>query len=177
MQLTSIALTGFMGSGKSTIGRLIASQLGWPFFDIDAQIEAVHSRPAAGLFYELGEAAFRSLEARITAECFGAKKTIVALGGAAVDSPENQRQLTEVYRGTLVFLDGEFEVLIDRCLRQEHERTATYRPLLHRPDEALSRFLTRRAWNLANAHLRVDVGSASCNQSAQEIVAKLTFKS
>jgi shikimate kinase len=155
MRPTSIALTGFMGSGKSTIGGLIASQLGWPFVDVDDRIEAVHSRSAFDLFRELGEAAFRATEARITAECLAAVDTVVALGGAAVDLPENQLQLTEVYRGSLVFLDGEFQELINRCLRQEQEQKATYRPLLHQPDKALSKFLLRRAWNLANADFRL----------------------
>ena len=177
MQQNSIALTGFMGSGKSTIGRFIASQLGWSFLDVDDQIQVSQSRPASDLFQELGEAAFRSMEAWLMAECLNARQAVVALGGAAVDLAENQRQLTQVYRGSLVFLDGEFDVLINRCLRQEHEPTATYRPLLHQPDKALSKFLSRRTWNLANAHLRVDVGCASCEESAQEILARLGLRS
>lgn len=168
-----IALTGFMGSGKSTVGRILAHQLGWTFIDIDQQIETVHSRPASSLFHELGEAMFRAVEARITAECLALCCTVVALGGAAVDLPENQSLLSEDYHGCLIFLDGEFEVLINRCLQEENKQRATYRPLLHQPDKALARFLSRRTWNLANADLRIDVGSKSCEQSAEEIFVHL----
>ena len=104
MQLTSIALTGFMGSGKSTIGRMIASQLGWPFLDIDAQIEAIHSRPASDLFQQLGEAMFRATETRIMTECLASSQTIVALGGAAVGSNGlGNKAETALYRGSRCF--------------------------------------------------------------------------
>ncbi|MDQ2832856.1 MAG: shikimate kinase [Acidobacteriota bacterium] len=167
--VSKIALTGFMGSGKSTIGPLLAERLRWGFLDIDRQMEVVHARPASALFGELGEEAFRAEEARIMRECLARPRTVVALGGAAVDLPENQKLLREVYTGLLVFLDGAFDVLIGRCAVQSECEGGTYRPLLHKREEAHARFVSRREWNLAHADLRIDVGCQGCEQSAREI--------
>ncbi len=169
MSIENIALTGFMGSGKSTVGRILAEQLGWAFIDIDRQIEIVYARPASSLFLELGEAGFRAAEAEIMAECLAFSGTVVALGGAAVDLLENQHLLSGRYTGLIVFLDGDFDVLISRCLREADNETSTYRPLLHQREKALARFTSRREWNLANAGIRIDIGNDSCEEIATEI--------
>jgi len=172
--IEKIALTGFMGSGKSTTGRLVAQQLGWAFVDIDDEIEQIHACSASSLFQDIGEARFRAVEAQIMAICLAPSNTVVALGGAAVDLPENQRLLCDDYSGLLIFLDGDFEVLIKRCL-EEAGGVSTYRPLLHQRERAMAKFSSRREWNLANADLRVDVGSKSCEVAATEIAQIITL--
>ena len=169
MAIREIALTGFMGSGKTTTGRLISQQLGLAFVDVDQEIERVHACSALSLFQKLGEEKFRDIESQIMAKCLGLSETVVALGGAAIDLPANQRFLIDRYTGLLVFLDGNFEILIRRCLEEAAE-TSTYRPLLHQHQKALMRFNSRRAWNLAHANFRVDVNGKSSQETASEIV-------
>ncbi len=169
MSIENIALTGFMGSGKSTTGRILADRLGWLFVDIDREIESVHACSASSLFREVGESKFRAAEAEIMAKCLALPTTVVALGGAAVDLLDNQRLLREHYRGLLVFLDGHFDVLIKRCLEEAGNDKSTYRPLLHQCEKAFARFESRREWNLTNAGIRIDVSSQSCEEAATEI--------
>ena len=78
MSIENIALTGFMGSGKSTTGRLLAERLGWAFIDIDRELESVHARSALSLFRDLGEAKFRAAEAEIMAKRLALSTTVVA---------------------------------------------------------------------------------------------------
>jgi shikimate kinase len=163
------------GFWKSTTGRILAERLGWPFIDIDREIESVHARSALSLFRELGEVKFRAAEAEIMAKCLALPTTVVALGGAAVDLLENQRLLREHYTGLLVFLDGPFDVLIERCLEEAGNDMSTYRPLLHLREKAFARFESRRDWNRTNAGMRVDVSSQSCEEAATEIARHISF--
>lgn len=84
MAARSIALAGFMGAGKSTVGQIVAERLGWPFVDTDALIEARAGRPIAAIFAEQGEAAFRVLEATVCQEAAGLAGHVIALGGGAL---------------------------------------------------------------------------------------------
>jgi shikimate kinase len=90
-----IYLAGFMGSGKSTVGRLLAERLGWDFADLDAEIESEHQITIRGIFETRGEAEFRRMETAMMLkwvrriEC-GAP-TVVALGGGAFVQPGNFR--------------------------------------------------------------------------------------
>jgi len=86
---TRIYLTGFMGSGKSTIGPLLAARLGYSFLDLDALIEARVGKPVSSLFAEDGEVAFRALEAALLRETTRQEHVVVALGGGALTFEEN----------------------------------------------------------------------------------------
>ena len=172
-RVDGIALTGFMGSGKTTVGRLLSARLDWQFLDVDEQIEEASGTAAAQLFASLGEDRFREFESQVTAWCLGREKVVVALGGAAIDLAANQRLLANSTSTLLIFLDGEFEVLIERCLEQERSGASTYRPLLHKREIALERFARRRDLNRAHAHLRIDVSCRSCEDTVESIVAAL----
>jgi shikimate kinase len=165
-----IVLTGFMGSGKSTIGNLLSQKLCWPLLDIDQQIEKISGSSAQQLFASQGETAFREFESQVTASCLSQENVIVALGGAAIDLPVNQALLTNSKSTLIVFLDADFEILIERCIRQEQTSTATYRPLLHKKEIALDRFTSRRKLNSQHAHLKVDVANRSCEETAGNII-------
>jgi len=82
-----IVVVGFMGAGKSTIGKLIAKHLDVPFTDTDKVIEDRHG-PISEYFDRYGEPAFRTVEAQVIAECLGGPDGVLALGGGAVAAPE-----------------------------------------------------------------------------------------
>jgi shikimate kinase len=165
-----IVLTGFMGSGKSTIGSLLSQKLGWPLLDIDQQIERLSGSTAQQLFASRGETAFREFESQVTASCLSQQNVIVALGGAAIDLPFNQALLADSKSTLIIFLDADFDTLIERCIRQQQTSTSTYRPLLHKKEIALDRFTSRRKLNNQHAHLKIDVANRSCEETAENII-------
>ncbi len=88
-----IALVGFMGAGKTTVGRLLASQLGLPFLDADTVIEERAGCPVPQIFADRGEPAFRALEHETIAGLLGGPDAVLALGGGAVEHPRTCRLL------------------------------------------------------------------------------------
>jgi len=111
-----IFLCGFMGCGKTTLGRMAADKLNLPFIDLDKQIEDTHKKSIAEMFSDNGENYFRMLEtSAITSvsEVLSKKDGgIVALGGGAVIKPENVNIIKRF--GILIFIDVEFEVCYER---------------------------------------------------------------
>jgi shikimate kinase len=88
-----IVLVGFMGAGKSTVGRLLAGELGLPFTDSDHVIEARAGRPVPQIFAEDGEPAFRSLEHQVIASLLDGPELVLALGGGAAEHPLTRQRL------------------------------------------------------------------------------------
>ena len=121
---TSIFLVGFMGTGKSTVGRLLAERLQRPFLDMDQVIEERAAKPISRIFAEDGEPAFRALERRVVAELAERRGIVAAAGGGAVMDPINTAALLR--GGLLVCLMARPEVIWERV---RHE---THRPLLER---------------------------------------------
>src|ERR1035438_2178700 len=85
-----IILTGFMGSGKTTVGPLIAARLGWKFLDVDDVIEAEAGATIAELFASHGETAFREREHTTVARVASGDALVLALGGGAIERPETR---------------------------------------------------------------------------------------
>lgn len=152
---TRIVLTGFMGAGKTTVGRMLAKRLGWDFFDLDDGIVAAEGQSIAALFAEHGEAAFRERERRALERVLAAKKMVLALGGGALETPAN-RELLQAAAGTqVVFLEAPIEVLLLRCEEQQNQAGqmktgAAVRPVL--ADPALLERYTRRLPQYRQAH-------------------------
>lgn len=119
-----IYLAGFMACGKSTVGRLLADELGWKFVDLDERIEAQEGMPVARIFAERGEPAFRALEKQMIArrvhEVQGGHPQVVALGGGAFVEPGNFDMLEN--NGVSIFLDCPFERIKARLARSAGER-------------------------------------------------------
>ena len=107
-----IYLVGFMGSGKSTIGRLLAERIGWHFVDLDAEIEAAEKTAIFEIFESRGEAEFRRLEREMlrrhvrAIEC--GRPAVLALGGGAIVQPENLHCSRN--NGVTIWLDCPFEI-------------------------------------------------------------------
>ena len=118
-----IYLVGFMGSGKSTVGRLLAERLGWQFVDLDAEIERDAGKPIARIFEDDGEPAFRDLEreavSRETCAVRSGGARVVALGGGAFIPERNRWKLEDA--GLTIWLDLEPEKLWER-VRHETDR-------------------------------------------------------
>ncbi len=88
-----IVLIGFMGAGKTTVGQLLSGQLGLPFLDVDAVIEERAGCPVPQIFAVRGESAFRDLEHETTAGLLAGPRTVLALGGGAVEDARTRRLL------------------------------------------------------------------------------------
>ncbi len=124
----NIVLTGFMGTGKSTIGRALAARLGWQFVDTDALIEAAHG-PIPDIFATHGEEHFRELERQVASDVAGRSGHVVATGGRLMLDPANQATLGAA--GLVVALTATAEEIHDRLVR---DGTLEHRPLLAGPD-------------------------------------------
>ena len=124
----NIVLTGFMGTGKSTVGRRLAARLGWPFVDTDALIEARHG-PIPAIFAEGGEERFRALEREVAGEVAEGSGQVVATGGRLLLDPANEATLGA--SGAVVCLVASVDELIERLSGE-----ADQRPLLQGDDPA-----------------------------------------
>jgi shikimate kinase len=134
-----IYLVGFMGSGKSTVGRSLADELGWGFADIDQDIEADERISITEIFDRLGEHEFRRLESaavlRRVQDIRRGKPMVVALGGGAYTIESNLEMLDE--NGVTVWLDCQFELIRRRIERETH------RPLARDPERLIQLFEQR----------------------------------
>lgn len=137
-QIHNLALVGFMGTGKSSVGHLVASTLHFEFVDTDDLIEARARKRISDLFAQEGEARFRELERHIVAEISHFRKTVIATGGGLVVNPANMTSLKT--HALVVCLWASPEVIWERVRHQSH------RPLLQGPDplEKIRRLLAER---------------------------------
>src|SRR5215207_11166032 len=101
----NLVVAGFMGTGKSTIGPLVARALAWPFVDTDALVEREAGMPVKEIFATQGEPAFRALERSAVCEATGLEHVVISIGGGALLDPENASTLKT--RGVVVLLTCE----------------------------------------------------------------------
>ncbi|MEL6345997.1 MAG: shikimate kinase [Myxococcota bacterium] len=121
--MKSIALGGFMGTGKSTVGPRLAQKLGMPFHDLDLLIEQHAQMTIPQIFQGRGEPAFRAIESAILADVAARPPQVLALGGGTLHQPPNLPILTEHFH--VIVLDARWETLLGRL----SERAAQGRPL------------------------------------------------
>jgi shikimate kinase len=122
----NLYLVGFMGTGKSTIGRVVAQRLGFALLDSDHEIERQQGRTIADIFAGEGEAAFRALEREFVEGGHPVQRTVVSCGGGLVVQPGMLERLQA--HGVVVCLHASIETILDRTLRHRH------RPLLNVED-------------------------------------------
>jgi shikimate kinase len=124
-RFVNIALIGFMGTGKTSVGRLVADQLHFDFLDTDDVIQTQRGLSVTEIFSTDGEPAFRKLEQKLVAELAGRTKTVIATGGGLPTNPENLASLKT--HALVVCLWASPENIWERVKNQTH------RPLLHDP--------------------------------------------
>ncbi|PRX74604.1 shikimate kinase [Cohnella sp. SGD-V74] len=164
----NIILVGFMGTGKSTVSRLLSERLGWECLDTDEVIGRLAGKSIPQIFAEDGETAFRDWESEAVREALNAERRIVATGGGAVLRESNRLQMLE--RGRVVALTADKASLIRR-VTSAAEGT---RPLLAGDAEArVSQLLESRRHAYDFAHARVDTTDKSPEEVAEELLRGL----
>jgi shikimate kinase len=159
-----VVLVGIMGSGKSTVGRLLAHRLGWEFVDLDGWIEQRAGRRIADIFRDEGEPRFREWEATATASLADVDRLVLAPGGGWVTDPRNPERLGE---GSLVVWLRVSAA--DALARLAGERSN--RPLLHgaEPGAAITRLLDERESMYSRADLHVETAERTPSEVARQI--------
>ena len=179
--LKRLVLTGFMGAGKSTVGRLLAERLGWEFLDLDVLVESRSGLTVPEIFSTHGEAHFRRLESQELAAALGRGNIVLALGGGAPESLTNRLLLEQTPATETVFLDASFATLFDRCMLQALNappvtpaiaaQPIQLRPLLADPANAEARFVARRPIYRRLARLAVDTSALSTEETVDAILS------
>jgi shikimate kinase len=188
-----LVLTGFMGAGKTTSGRLLASRLGWEFLDLDALIEARAGLAVPAIFAAHGEPHFRRLESQALAAALGRNHIVLALGGGAPEVLTNRLLLEQTPGTATVFLDAPFAVLFDRCMMQALNPSAQpaaapaaqptsqpagdllgqARPVFADPAAAEARYLTRQPIYRRLARHTIDTAELNTEQTVAAILVRL----
>jgi shikimate kinase len=164
----SIVLIGMMGVGKSSIGRRLASRLGIPFVDADAEIEKAAGMSVADIFAHRGEADFRSGEARVIARLLESGPQVLAAGGGAFMNVGTREAIRA--KGVSVWLKADLDVLLRRISKRRNER-----PLLQTgdPEETLRALLIEREPIYAQADLTVYSRDVAHDSIVADIITAL----
>jgi shikimate kinase len=159
-----IVLTGFMGSGKSTVGPLLAERVGWSFFDVDQVIEAEAGVNIAELFDRQGEAAFRDREQETITRLSSRDELVLALGGGAIERATTREMLLGSAGTLLVHLQVELATTLARCAGTEGTR-----PVLADQANLANRY-NRRLPFYRTAHVNLVVDALTPEQAVEAIV-------
>jgi len=163
-----IFLVGFMASGKTTVGRLVAARIGWAFVDVDDLVTEAAGLAVPGIFATEGEEGFRRREAEAIKDAAARTRSVIATGGGAACREENLGLMLS--RGRVVALGVSAEEAVARVGRQSG------RPLLDAQADPVATargLLERRAPFYARAHLRVETDGRASNEVAAEILGGL----
>ena len=172
--LRRIVLTGFMGAGKTSVGRMLAQSLGWEFLDLDAHLESRAGKTIPELFTQHGEEHFRRLESSALANALRRTNTVLALGGGTPETLTNRLLLEQTPGTTIIFLDAPFPVLFDRCMLEGFAAPEHLRPVLNPPAEAEARFHARQPIYRRLANLTVETTERSSGEVSAHIIAMLS---
>jgi shikimate kinase len=169
-RVSRLILTGFMGAGKSTVGAIVARDLGWRFLDLDQVIETHSQRTVAEIFRDDGEAEFRRLERQAVQQLSGEEEIVLALGGGTVEDDSTRSVLIDSPGNCLVFLHAELPDLLARCTVE-----GKVRPLLAAP-EALEARHTLRLPHYRAAHVTVSTTGLAPREVADRVLADVSVK-
>ena len=161
--MKNIYLIGMMGSGKSTIGKILSQKLSIPLLDMDVEIEKILDMKITKFFEEYGENRFRLIESAFLKECAKNNHFIYATGGGIILDSEN-RNILKNYGQTL-FLDCNVETLISR-LEDEKE----YRPLLNNDIDIENIYNNRKQLYLDSSHYVINTTLLSLSESVKKII-------
>ena len=161
MAMPNIVLAGFMGTGKTTIGQIVADRLGMPFIDLDDAIEAEAGQSIAEIFASRGEATFRRLEAQIAGQIAAQSGLVVATGGGTLLNSDTRAAFAG--KSLLVCLTADPGTILERVAGDE------VRPLAQ-DREALITLMGDRAALYASLPYHVDTTDRTPEQAAEEVI-------
>ncbi|MFZ1815173.1 MAG: shikimate kinase [Rhizobiaceae bacterium] len=164
----SLVLVGMMGCGKSAIGKLLASDLGLPYFDSDAEIVAAADMPVADIFEKFGEDYFRKGEERVVARLLAEGSSVLSLGGGAFISEATRSEIAQ--NAISIWLKADLDLLMARVMRRPGTR-----PLLQteNPRATLAALMEKRSpiYSLADVH--VESSRLSKRQTGDDVMRAL----
>ena len=166
---TNVALIGFMGTGKTVVGKVLAEKLNKEFVEMDSLIEQKAGKSIPDIFQQDGEIAFRELEIEVTKEISGRKNLIIACGGGIVLNKINIDRLRA--ESITVYLTASPGIILKRVLNEEGKR-----PLLNTPNKAseiqqLLKF--RKPFYDRAADIKIDTSRLDIDSVAEQILGKL----
>jgi shikimate kinase len=162
--IVNLALIGFMGTGKTSVGRLVAEQLHFDYLDTDEMIQSATGKTIAEIFKADGENKFRALEGKVIEEISARTKTVIATGGGLPTNPKNLASLKT--HALVVCLWASPEKIWERVKNQTH------RPLLHdeNPQAKIRELLAAREPFYKQADVLLNTELRSVREVAQQIV-------
>ena len=167
--LRTVVLVGFMGAGKTSVGRALSGRLGLPFEDLDDRIQSREGKTIEQIFQDSGEAEFRRAEAAALRELLSELRSlprVLALGGGAFVQAENAALIEEAGICS-VFLDATVEELLRRCDEEKKER-----PLRRNPTQFRELYEKRRQAYM-RAAVRIETGGKDVDTVAAEVACSL----
>ena len=169
--IVNIALIGFMGTGKTSVGRLVADQLHFDYVDTDDLIQMATGKVITEIFKNDGEKAFRDLEEKTVEELADRKKTVISAGGGLPINPKNLTNLKQ--HALVVCLWASPEKIWDRVKNQSH------RPLLHDidPQKKIRELLAQREPFYKKADVLLNTELRSLREVAQQVVHQFRLES
>jgi shikimate kinase len=164
---SNVILGGFMGTGKSSVGKRLAECLGYEFVDLDELIEADARLPIAQIFATRGEAAFRAMEREMVVRVSARERCVIATGGGALVEPRNLERLRRT--GVVIALTASAEVILSRV------GSGGDRPMLWGADprQRVADLLAERTPAYSKADALVDTSSRSVDEVVAHILALL----
>jgi shikimate kinase len=172
MEVESIAVIGYRGTGKTTVAERLANRLGWEWVDADVEVERRAGKSIAAIFADDGEAAFRDLEAAVVEDLCRRTRVVLALGGGAVGREENRKAIARC--GAVVWLQASPETIEQRIASDS--TTWARRPNLTNAGgrTEIERLLAERTPKYrACATLEVDTEEKAPAEIADEILSAL----
>ena len=159
--MENIYLVGFMGSGKSTVGHILAEKLDMEFIDVDTEIEKKENKKISEIFKEKGEPYFRELEKKEIDLITRKKGIVVSTGGGLGADIENMKKMKET--GTVIWLDVPIDIILKRCEKDIN------RPLLQQPFKDLKKLFEdrKKVYSMSDIHIKIE------NQTPEEIVQEI----
>jgi shikimate kinase/3-dehydroquinate synthase len=165
----NIFITGFSGSGKTTVSREVARRMGWAFIDLDDEIERAAGKPIEDIFAECGEPHFRQMEHEVLADACKSERQVISTGGGIIMEQRN-RDLMEC-NGIIVCLEARPETIYERLEMQKAEGPIV-RPMLTASDplERIRVLKFQRQFNYTLAHWTVHTDSLTPVEAAEEAI-------
>lgn len=165
VKIENIVLIGFMGTGKTSVGKRLAKSLGWDFLDTDLAIEEICGVSVSEIFRKHGETRFRSEETVLVKRLLGRKNMVISTGGGTPLNPENWKIFSQI--GIIIALYAPIDVILDRIGSKND------RPLLKTGSDEAERLLSIRQPIYNQADLIIDTTELDIDEVVSEILRKV----